>query len=29
MREISVNLVTETIERLCIDANTRLPGDVK
>ena len=29
MREISVNLVTETVERLCIDANTHLPGDVK
>ena len=29
MREISVNLVTETVERLCIDANTPLPGDVK
>ena len=29
MREISVNLVTEIVERLCIDANTHLPGDVK
>ena len=29
MREISVNLVTETVERLCIEANTHLPGDVK
>ena len=29
MREISVNLVTEIVERLCIDAKTHLPGDVK
>ena len=29
MREISVNLVTEIVEWLCIDANTHLPGDVK
>ena len=29
MREISVNLVTEVVERLCIEANTHLPGDVK
>lgn len=29
MREISVTLVTETIEKLCIDANNHLPDDVK
>ena len=29
MREISVNLVTDIVERLCIEANTHLPGDVK
>ena len=29
MREISVNLITEVVERLCIEANTHLPGDVK
>ena len=29
MREISVNLITDVVERLCIDANTHLPGDVK
>lgn len=29
MREISVSKLTETIERLCIEANTHLPGDVK
>ena len=29
MREISVHKITEVVERLCIDANTHLPGDVK
>ena len=29
MREISVTQITDTVERLCIDANTHLPGDVK
>ena len=29
MREISVNLITDIVERLCIDANTHLPEDVK
>ena len=29
MREISVNLITDVVERLCIEANTHLPGDVK
>ncbi len=29
MREISVSKLTEIIERLCIEANTHLPGDVK
>lgn len=29
MREISVSKITEVVERLCIEANTHLPGDVK
>ena len=29
MREISVTQISDTVERLCIDANTHLPGDVK
>ena len=29
MREISVSLITDIVERLCIDANTHLPEDVK
>ena len=29
MREISVSLITDVVERLCIEANTHLPGDVK
>ena len=29
MREINVSVVTDVVERLCIDANTHLPGDVK
>ena len=29
MREISVTQITDAVERLCIDANTHLPGDVK
>ena len=29
MREIEVSKLTEIIERLCIEANTYLPGDVK
>ena len=29
MREISVKTITDVVERLCIDANTHLPGDVK
>ncbi len=29
MREINVSLITDTIEKLCIEANTKLPGDVK
>lgn len=29
MREISVSKITDVVERLCIDANTHLPGDVK
>ena len=29
MREISVHKITEAIERMCIEANTQLPGDVK
>ena len=29
MREINVSAITEIVERLCIEANTHLPGDVK
>ena len=29
MREINVSLITDAVERLCIEANTRLPADVK
>ena len=29
MREIKVSQITDTVERLCIEANTHLPGDVK
>ncbi len=29
MREISVSQITDVVERLCIQANTQLPGDVK
>ena len=29
MREVSVQTITDVIERLCIDANNHLPGDVK
>lgn len=29
MREINVSQITDVVERLCIDANTHLPGDVK
>lgn len=29
MREISVTQITDAVERLCIDANTHLPGDIK
>lgn len=29
MREISVDALTDVVERLCIQANTRLPADVK
>lgn len=29
MREISVDTLTDVVERLCIQANTRLPADVK
>ena len=29
MREISVSQITDVVERLCIEANTHLPGDVK
>ena len=29
MREINVQQITEVVERLCIEANTHLPGDVK
>ena len=28
MREINVSLITDVVERLCIEANTYLPGDV-
>ena len=29
MREISAQLITQTVKRLCIDANIHLPTDVK
>lgn len=29
MREIAVSAVTDVVERLCIEANNHLPGDVK
>ena len=29
MREIDVRVLTDTVERLCIEANLHLPGDVK
>ena len=29
MREINVSQLTDVVERLCIEANTHLPGDVK
>ena len=29
MREINVSLITDTVEKLCIDANNHLPEDVK
>ena len=29
MREIEVSCITDVVERLCIEANTHLPGDVK
>ena len=29
MREIDVSAITDVVERLCIEANTHLPGDVK
>jgi fumarate hydratase subunit alpha len=29
MREIQVQQITDVVERLCIEANTHLPGDVK
>ena len=29
MREINVSQITDAVERLCIEANTHLPGDVK
>ena len=29
MREIQVSAITDVVERLCIEANTKLPGDVK
>lgn len=29
MREINVSAITDVVERLCIEANTHLPGDVK
>lgn len=29
MRELSVSAITDTVERLCIEANTHLPGDVQ
>ena len=29
MREINVSQITDVVERLCIEANTHLPKDVK
>lgn len=29
MREIQISAITDAVEKLCIDANTHLPGDVK
>lgn len=29
MREIQVSAITDVVERLCIEANTQLPGDVR
>ena len=29
MRELNVSLITDVVEKLCIEANTHLPGDVK
>ena len=29
MREINVQQITDVVEKLCIDANTHLPSDVK
>ena len=29
MREINVSTITDVVEKLCIDANTHLPDDVK
>ena len=29
MREINVDVIIDTIEKLCIDANCHLPSDVK
>ncbi|MBO5967541.1 MAG: fumarate hydratase, partial [Clostridia bacterium] len=29
MREINVQQIIDTVERLCIDANNHLPSDVK
>lgn len=29
MREIPVSRITDAVERLCIEANTHLPDDVK
>lgn len=29
MREVNVSQITDVVERLCIEANTHLPGDVK
>ena len=29
MREINVSVITDVIEKLCIDANNHLPCDVK
>ena len=29
MREISTDIIRDTIEKLCIEANCHLPGDVK